>query len=66
MRFLSRVFFLKKLGIGLTVSRLLVGLLGPDEKIEYKSEVGKGSVFSFRIYQNMTMNCSTKMKVVFY
>ncbi|CAD8099139.1 unnamed protein product [Paramecium sonneborni] len=39
-------------GLGLVISRNLVGLLGPNEFIEMSSTENKGSNFSFSIYQN--------------
>ncbi|CAD8123350.1 unnamed protein product [Paramecium sonneborni] len=38
-------------GLGLTISQQLVTLLGPSDKIELKSQVGKGSTFKFKIYR---------------
>ncbi|CAD8120967.1 unnamed protein product [Paramecium sonneborni] len=38
-------------GLGLTISQQLVSLLGPSDKIELKSQVGKGSTFKFKIFR---------------
>ncbi|CAK85140.1 unnamed protein product (macronuclear) [Paramecium tetraurelia] len=38
------------IGLGLVICKKLVGLLGPSDKIELKSQVGIGSTFSFDVY----------------
>lgn len=38
------------IGLGLVICKKLVGLLGPSDKIELKSQVGIGSTFSFDIF----------------
>jgi len=43
-------------GLGLTISKHLIGLLGPEEKIYCKSLPGKGTTFCFYIYQNLNAN----------
>lgn len=40
-------------GLGLTISKHLIGLLGPEEKVYIKSNSGEGSVFSFYVYQDL-------------
>ncbi|CAD8102678.1 unnamed protein product [Paramecium sonneborni] len=40
-------------GLGLTISQQLVSLLGPTDKIELKSQVGKGSTFKFVIFRKL-------------
>lgn len=40
-------------GLGLTISKHLIGLLGPEEKVYIKSNIGEGSVFSFYVYQDL-------------
>ena len=42
-------------GLGLTISKHLIGLLGPEEKIYCNSVVGKGSIFCFYLYQNLNL-----------
>ena len=37
-------------GLGLVICKNLVGILGPVEKIDVKSEIGQGSEFTFIIY----------------
>ena len=37
-------------GLGLVICKSLVGILGPAEKIDLISEIGKGSEFTFQIY----------------
>lgn len=47
-------------GLGLVISRKLVGLLGEKENIEVISAEGQGSVFQFEIYANHNfkhLNC---------
>ncbi|CAD8060936.1 unnamed protein product [Paramecium sonneborni] len=41
------------IGLGLFICKKLVGLLGPSDKINLKSQVGIGSTFSFDIYTNI-------------
>ena len=38
------------IGIGLTLTKKIVGCIGPREEILVKSEPNKGSVFSFLVY----------------
>ena len=42
------------IGLGLTISKQIVGKLGPEEKIHVTSQVGQGSVFSFKIYKDLS------------
>ncbi|KAM3131984.1 hypothetical protein pb186bvf_015868 [Paramecium bursaria] len=46
-------------GLGLTITKQLVNLLGPDETLEFQSEVDKGTEFSFTIYRNLDDNHET-------
>lgn len=41
------------MGLGLAISKHLVGLLGPEEKINIISNEGEGSTFSFLIYKTV-------------
>ncbi|CAD8052968.1 unnamed protein product [Paramecium sonneborni] len=41
------------IGLGLFICKKLVGLLGPTDKIDLKSQVGIGSTFSFDVYCNI-------------
>lgn len=43
-------------GLGLTISKHLIGILGPEERIFCKSTLGKGSVFFFYLYQNLRVS----------
>lgn len=40
-------------GLGLCIVRKLVGLLGPSENIQLKSQPGLGTTFTFYIYQDL-------------
>ena len=44
------------IGLGLTICRSLIARLGPTGQLLIESEVGKGSVFSFKIFTNLTGN----------
>ena len=44
------------IGLGLTICRCLIGRLGPTDKLLIKSEVDKGSKFSFEIFTNLLGN----------
>lgn len=44
------------IGLGLSICRSLIARLGPTGKLHIESEVGKGSLFSFKIYTNLTGN----------
>lgn len=37
-------------GLGLTITKKLVGILGPQENIKLDSDIGVGSTFTFYIY----------------
>lgn len=54
-------------GLGLTISKHLIGLIGPEEKIYFKSTSNNGSTFIFYIYQNlnasMDFRCINKKKI---
>jgi len=39
--------------LGLNFSKQLLGLLGPSDNFDITSEVGKGSVFKFQIFENL-------------
>lgn len=41
-------------GLGLTICKRLVTFLGPSDTIEVESEVAKGSVFSFKVFLDLT------------
>ena len=43
-------------GLGLTISQHLIGLLGPEEKIYFKSKLGEGSTFFFYLYRDLNKN----------
>ncbi|CAD8173097.1 unnamed protein product [Paramecium pentaurelia] len=48
-------------GLGLTISQQLVSLLGPNDKIELKSQVGKGSTFKFIIFRRLHQSLENSM-----
>lgn len=41
-------------GLGLSICKKLVGLLGPTDEIKITTEVGLGSAFSFIIYETLS------------
>lgn len=41
------------IGLGLSICQSLIGLLGPEPKLNIESEIDKGSKFSFIIYQSI-------------
>ncbi|CAK65630.1 unnamed protein product (macronuclear) [Paramecium tetraurelia] len=49
-------------GLGLTISQQLVSLLGPSDKIELKSQVGKGSTFKFKIYRILQQSLENSLQ----
>ncbi|CAD8112699.1 unnamed protein product [Paramecium primaurelia] len=49
-------------GLGLTISQQLVCLLGPSDKIELKSQVGKGSTFKFKIYRILQQSLENSLQ----
>ncbi|CAK84584.1 unnamed protein product (macronuclear) [Paramecium tetraurelia] len=49
-------------GLGLTISQQLVSLLGPNDKIELKSQVGKGSTFKFIIFRRLQQSLENSMQ----
>eukprot|EP01016_Furgasonia_blochmanni_P007913 TRINITY_DN13174_c0_g1_i1.p1 TRINITY_DN13174_c0_g1~~TRINITY_DN13174_c0_g1_i1.p1 ORF type:complete len:637 (-),score=101.53 TRINITY_DN13174_c0_g1_i1:162-2072(-) len=51
------------IGLGLTISKELVGLLGPEKKIYVKSMWGKGSCFSFLIYKDLLARTRSSSRV---
>ena len=50
------------MGLGLVISKKLVGLLGPFESIMVDSDEGKGTKFTFNIYichnQDYVLSCN--------
>lgn len=42
------------IGLGLTICKRLVMFLGPSDSIDVESEVAKGSVFSFKVFSDLT------------
>lgn len=44
------------IGLGLTICRSLIGRLGPSGELNIESEIGQGSVFSFKLFTNLTKN----------
>jgi len=53
----------KGAGLGLTISQHLIGLLGPEEKIYFKSKLGQGSSFFFYLYRDLNENNVNKKKI---
>lgn len=54
------------IGLGLTICRKLVALLGPSDNLIIISELGKGSCFSFEIYKNIIQNSKTIKSIKSY
>ena len=42
------------IGLGLFFCKKIIGKLSADDKLEIKSELGVGSIFSFKIYANLS------------
>ncbi|CAK84106.1 unnamed protein product (macronuclear) [Paramecium tetraurelia] len=49
-------------GLGLTISQQLVTLLGPTDKIDLKSQVGKGSTFKFIIFRKLQQSLENSLQ----
>lgn len=47
-------------GLGLMICKKLVSMIGPSSEINVKSEIGKGSSFSFLIYSFVSDGLSGK------
>ena len=42
------------IGLGLKICQTLIGLLGPEAKLNIESDIDQGSKFSFMVYQEIT------------
>ncbi len=45
----------KGVGLGLTICKRLVGIIGPKEEIIIESEINVGSKFSYLVYIDITL-----------
>ena len=48
------------IGLGLFICKSLINMLGPKKEIKVKSQVGKGTTFTFEIYKDIDKNASPR------